>query len=157
MSTDAQHAVEQFLYREARLLDERRWDEWLKLFAPEGMYWVPLAPGQTDPINHASLFYEDAMLREVRARRLENTRALSQQPPSRTAHLLSNVMLEALEPEIVVRSMFHLLEWRKLEQRTHGGSYTHHLLRDGASYRIRLKRVDLINCDAVHEALQVFI
>ena len=56
-------SVEQFLFHEARLLDQQRWDKWLDLFTPEGVYWVPLAHGQTDASNHASLFYEDAFLR----------------------------------------------------------------------------------------------
>ena len=37
--------VERFLYREARLLDERRFEEWMNLFAEDGYYWVPAAPG----------------------------------------------------------------------------------------------------------------
>jgi 3-phenylpropionate/cinnamic acid dioxygenase small subunit len=160
VSTEQHHAIAQFLYREARLLDERRWDEWLALFTADGMYWVPLTPDQTDPVNHASLFYENAMLREIRARRLEHARAYSQQPASRTAHLVGNVMIEPnsdAHGAINVRSTFHLLEWRKFEQRAFGGLYTHHLVRDGDDYRIKLKRVNLINCDAPHEALQVFL
>jgi 3-phenylpropionate/cinnamic acid dioxygenase small subunit len=152
--------IEQFLYYEARLLDERRWSEWLNLFTPDGIYWVPLARGQTDPINHASLFYENATLREVRARRLEQSRAFSQQPQSWCAHLVGNVTVEAFDAttaEYAVRSTFHLLEWRKTEQRALAGSYQHRLKRERDAFKIQLKRVDLINCDAVYEALQVFI
>jgi len=158
-SSQQQHDIEQFLYYEARLLDERCWDEWLKLFTPDGMYWVPLVPGQTDPMNHASLFYENAMLREIRARRLESARAFSQQPQSRTAHLIGNVMIDSLSDSgnWIIRSTFHLLEWRKIEQRLFGGVYVHHLKQDGEGFKIKLKRVELIDCDAVHEALQVFI
>jgi 3-phenylpropionate/cinnamic acid dioxygenase small subunit len=160
MNVEEHHAVAQFLYREARLLDERRWDEWLALFTADGMYWVPLTPAQTDPVNHASLFYENAMLREIRARRLEHARAYSQQPASRTVHVVGNITLETREDassEIIARSTFHLLEWRKLEQRAFGGLYTHHLVREDDGYKIKLKRVDLINCEAPHEALQLFI
>jgi ketosteroid isomerase-like protein len=43
--------VEQFLFREARLLDQQRLDEWLALFAEDATYWVPLERGQKDPWN----------------------------------------------------------------------------------------------------------
>jgi 3-phenylpropionate/cinnamic acid dioxygenase small subunit len=153
-----QQAITQFLHHEARLLDEHRWDEWQRLFTPEGLYWVPLVHGQTDPINHASLFCEDALLRSMRARRLEQARAYSQQPPTRTVHVVGNIGLESRDEEgCVVRSTFLLLEWRKTEQRTFGGSVLHTLQREGDGFRIRMKRVELVNCDAPHEALQVFM
>lgn len=157
---ELQREVEQFLFFEARLLDERRWQEWLDLFTAEGVYWVPLARGQTDPINHASLFYENAMLREVRARRLDSPRAFSLQPPTYTSHVIGNITVDTIDSssgDIVVHSTFHLLEWRKVEQRLLGGNYEHRLKRIDGRLRIELKRVNLVNCDAVHEALQVFI
>jgi 3-phenylpropionate/cinnamic acid dioxygenase small subunit len=51
-----------FVYAEARMLDEGRFDEWLTLWAPEGMYWMPLDWGQTDPIHETSLLYEDQFM-----------------------------------------------------------------------------------------------
>jgi len=151
--------ITNFLYREARLLDEQRWEEWLDLFTDDGMYWVPLVRGQTDYRNHASLFCEDALLRRMRARRLVHERAFSQQPATRTTHLVGNVELEAAGEgaEFVVHSSFHLLEARKWEQRMFGGTCRHTLVATAGDFRIRMKRVDLINCDAAHEALQVFI
>jgi len=154
-----QQDITQFLHHEARLLDEHRWDEWQRLFTPDGLYWVPLAHGQTDHLNHASLFCEDALLRSMRARRLDQARAYSQQPPTRTVHVLGNIALESRsEGGCVVRSTFLLLEWRKTDQRTFGGSVLHTLERgDDSAFRIQTKRVDLVNCDAPHEALQVFM
>jgi benzoate/toluate 1,2-dioxygenase beta subunit len=153
-----QQDISQFLFHEARLLDEHRWDEWLRLFTPDGLYWVPLVHGQTDHLNHASLFCEDALLRSMRARRLEQARAYSQQPPTRTVHVLGNISLESrTQGGCVVRSAFQLLEWRKTEQRAFGGSVLHTLRREGDAWRIEMKRVELVNCDAPHEALQVFM
>ncbi|HYM30514.1 MAG TPA: aromatic-ring-hydroxylating dioxygenase subunit beta [Candidatus Cybelea sp.] len=150
--------IERFLSEEARMLDEGRYDEWLGLFTDDGIYWVPLEPGQTDPINHVSLFYEDRLLREMRVKRLRHPRAFSLEPPLRTARLVGNVMVDAGEGgEIIVRSTFHMMESRRDEQRMFGGTYTHRLVAAGGGLRIKLKRVDLINCDAVHEALQTFI
>jgi ethylbenzene dioxygenase subunit beta len=150
--------VAAFLFREARLLDHRDWHAWLDLFAEDGMYWVPLAHGQTDPLNHASLFYEDALLREVRARRLEEKRAWSQQPVTQAARIVGNILL--LPPEgddILVASTFHMLEWRRRDQRMLGGLYTHRLRRTAAGLRIVLKRVDLINCEDVQDTLETFL
>ncbi|WP_208508978.1 aromatic-ring-hydroxylating dioxygenase subunit beta [Variovorax sp.] len=156
-----QQEITQFLHHEARLLDEHRWDEWQRLFTPDGLYWVPLVHGQADHLNHASLFCEDALLRSMRARRLEQARAYSQQPPTRTVHVVGNIGIEAREEGenggCTVRSTFVLLEWRKTEQRMFGGSVLHTLRRHEGELRIHLKRVELVNCDAAHEALQVFV
>ena len=156
-SLQRQHDIEQFLYHEARLLDEQRWDEWLSLFEPGAMYWAPLVRGQTDALNHASLLWEDATLREVRVRRLGQRTAWSQQPASHTAHLVGNVILEHDGDPIVVRSTFQMTEWNRRGQRVLAGSYTHRLRPAGDSFKIVLKRIDLINCAAVHDNLEVFI
>jgi len=150
--------VSAFLFHEARLLDQRRWHAWLELFAEDGMYWVPLVHGQTDPINYASLFYEDALLREVRARRLEEKRAWSQQPVTQAARIVGNVMLlPETGGDLVVASTFHMLEWRRRDQRMLGGHATHRLRRTAQGLRIVLKRVDLINCEDVQDTLETFL
>ncbi|MDF0501730.1 aromatic-ring-hydroxylating dioxygenase subunit beta, partial [Burkholderia cenocepacia] len=84
----------QFLFREARLLDTRAFDAWLDLWTPDGMYWLPHEPGQTSPRDHISLFWEDATLREVRAARVTNRRNWSQQPSTRTARIVGNVIVD---------------------------------------------------------------
>jgi ethylbenzene dioxygenase beta subunit len=150
--------VAAFLFHEARLLDQRRWQDWLGLFAPGGMYWAPLAFDQTDPIDHASLFYEDALLREVRAQRLEEKRAWSQQPVTQAARIVGNILLLPEEDGlIVVASTFHMLEWRRREHRMLGGQYTHRLRRTAEGLRIVLKRVDLINREDVQDTLETFL
>jgi 3-phenylpropionate/cinnamic acid dioxygenase small subunit len=153
-----QQHITQFLNHEARLLDEHRWAEWMDLFTPDGLYWMPLVRGQTDHLNHASLFCDDALLRSMRVRRLSQVRAYSQQPATRTSHVIGNIALESREADgCIVYSTFHLLEWRKDAQRAFGGSVLHTLQREGDSFRIRMKRVDLLNCEAPHEALEVFM
>ncbi|VVQ24943.1 MULTISPECIES: aromatic-ring-hydroxylating dioxygenase subunit beta [Pseudomonas] len=151
--------IEQFLYQEARLLDERRFWEWDKLFTDTGMYWVPHKHEQANPFDHISLFWENRMLREVRIRRVENARNWSQQPQTQTAHLVGNVMVEGLDAQglLVVSASFQYSEWR-LEQRQLAGRYTYKLAaRDGGGWQIQLKRVDLINCNDVFANLEVFV
>lgn len=152
-------AVSNFLFTEAGHLDARRWFDWLDLFEAGGKYWVPLTEGQTDPVNKVSLFYENAMMREVRARRLEEQRAWSQQPVVRSARVVGNVqMLDSdREDELRVRSTFILVESRIPHQRILAGSYTHRLVEANGSFLIREKRVDLIDSEGIHYNLEGFL
>lgn len=157
--------VEQFLYREARLLDTRQFDDWLDLWASEGMYWVPHEPGQTSPRDHISLFWEDATLREVRVRRITNSRNWSQQPSTRTARNIGNVMIEGMDEagRLIVHSTLSLTEWRN-GQRQLAGLTTHKLERQqrdtgskAPGWKIYLKRVDLVNSTDALANLEVFV
>lgn len=155
---DEQRAVERLLHAEARLLDERRYDEWLALYAADCEYWVPASPEQDNPLDHVSLFHEDRILMETRVRRLQHRRAHSLIPPVRTSRLVGNVEVTRGEgPDLLADSTFHLVEFRGGEQRLLAGRYRHRVRVDGAHLRIVSKRVDLINCDAPLEVLQVFL
>lgn len=161
VDAETQHGIEQYLFREAALLDDRDWEGWETLFANGGMYWVPLAHGQSDPINHASLFYEDAMMREVRRRRLINDRAWSQQPVTRTARTIGNVIVidgSVAGGALTVQSSFHLTEWRARRTERHlAGRYTHSLVAVDGAWKMQQKRVDIINCDGVQFAFEFFL
>jgi benzoate/toluate 1,2-dioxygenase beta subunit len=165
-SHDDFRAVEEFLYREAMLLDEKRWQEWLELYTEDCFYWVPSVMGQADPINTISLFAENRMMMEMRIIRVTHPRAFSQEFPTRTSHVVGSVMLEpdgapaggiATKADMVVRSAQHILEFRKEDQRMFGGTVRHWLRRDGGGLKIALKRIDLVNCDAPMETVQLFL
>ena len=64
MSADSRD-IEQFLFREAQLLDEARFEEWLKLFTDTAWYWVPVSPDQPDPFEMVSIIYDDRRLLET--------------------------------------------------------------------------------------------
>ena len=146
--------------REARLLDECRYDEWLALWTDDGLYWVPLVPGQTEALQHNSHLHEDKLLRELRVERLKSPRAFSQQPPSRAHHLLQTPavdLADATPNHFVLRTPFHYTEAQGDETFFLVGTVFHHLtLRDGRLL-MRLKRVDLLNPDAALPAVQLFI
>jgi 3-phenylpropionate/cinnamic acid dioxygenase small subunit len=149
-----------FVVHEARLLDEKRFDEWNALFTDDAFYWVPLMPGQTDGLNYTSHLYEDKLLRELRIERLKSPRAFSQQPPSRCHHLLQNPAIDVFEPaanRYVLRTPFHYTECQCDELNMFVGVFFHHLTRAGGGLRMTLKRADLINCDAALPAIQLFI
>ena len=88
MSGPSEAELAKFVVREARLLDEKRFDEWYELFADDGFYWVPAVHGQKDPRLENSLAYEDKFLLKLRVERLKSPQAFSQQPRSRCHHLL---------------------------------------------------------------------
>ena len=74
-SEAALREVEQLLFREARLLDHNRLDEWLDLFTEDATYWVPLERGQKDPQNTSSIIFDDRTLLEIRVRQYTHPRA----------------------------------------------------------------------------------
>jgi ethylbenzene dioxygenase subunit beta len=151
-------SLQDFIGHEARLLDERRFRDWMALFAEDGTYWVPAVPDQRSPFDQASLFYDDRELMRTRIERLEHPRIHVQTPPSRTAHLVGNVLVESVDEgkgEYVVGSTVIMVEYRDDQQRVFAGRQRHRLRRDGVSFRIVHKRVDLINCDSAFEAMAV--
>ncbi|AME28417.1 aromatic-ring-hydroxylating dioxygenase subunit beta [Burkholderia sp. PAMC 26561] len=161
--TDAlQQEVQRFLFREARTLDTRHFEDWLALWTPDGMYWVPHEPDQENARDHISLFWEDATLRDVRVRRITNARNWSQQPFTRTARTVSNVLIEGLDESgrLIVHSTLGVTEWR-LDQRHLAGLTTHKLEvqsgADGARWKIYLKRIDLVNSRDTFANLEIFL
>src|SRR5262249_20300955 len=149
---------EEFLIQEARLLDERRFREWMELFAEDGTYWAPAGPGQARPFDQGSLLYDDPELLKTPVDRLAHLRTHSPTPPSRQAHLGGSVLIEPVEQaegEYVVGSTAIMGEYRDEPQRLFAGRQRHRLRRDGAGLRIVEKRVDLINCDCAFEAIAV--
>jgi len=157
-ATPTLQALEQFLYLEARLLDEKLWDEWEALFVEDGEYWVPATRGQPDPLNHVSIMYEKSLLRAVRLKRFRHPNAMSLQPEPWSVHIVSNVMLDDVTDGIcTVNSRFIVLEYRRNETRTHGGACTHVLEPAGNSFLIRMKKVELVNCDGVLDNIQIYL
>jgi ethylbenzene dioxygenase beta subunit len=154
----ARETFELFLIHEAKLLDERRFRDWMELFTEDGAYWVPATPHQESPFNHASLFYDDRTLMKTRIDRLEHPRIHIQTPPSRTAHIVGNILVDKIDEakgNVEVSSTVMMVEYREENQRIFAGRQYHHLRRFGDSYKIVLKRVNLINCDSAFDAMAV--
>lgn len=157
MGEPSERELIDFVVMEARLLDDRRYEEWNALWAEGGIYWVPLTPNQPDGLNHSSHLHEDALLRTLRIERLKSPRAFSQQPPSRSHHLLQTPAVQASEGGArVLRTPFHYTEAQGEELHIFVGTAFHHLVLEGGQLRMKLKRVDLLNCDAALPAVQLF-
>ncbi len=146
--------IARFVYEEAELLDRGEYDQWLDLFTEDGRYWVPSHPDQTDALGEVSLFYEDRALMQARIGRLRHPRALGR--PVRTSHLVGNIRGEERDGLMIVRSRFQMIEFIGDEQRLYGGAVEHHLRGGDTGWKMRLKRVDLVNAGGIFELLQVF-
>ena len=147
-------AVESFLIHEAALLDDRKFEEWSDLFVDDGYYGVPLRPDQTSPDDEASLFYDTRDVMGTRFDRLRHPRIHAQTPPHRTCHLIGNVAVsEETGNECTARSSLIMVDYRLRVQRMFAGKVHHRLRREGESFRIGWKRVDLINCDDSFELI----
>ena len=107
-----------FLYREARYLDDRQWEPWLALYAPEAEYWMPAWDDDDrlteDPHREISLiYYPNRNGLEDRVFRIQTERSSASMPEPRTSHMLSNVEVLAERGELVdVRYNFHTLSHR---------------------------------------------
>jgi 3-phenylpropionate/cinnamic acid dioxygenase small subunit len=155
-----QHAVEQFLYRQADLLDRKMWQEWIDLFTPDGIYWMPPEPSHKTWEGMPAIFAEDKNLMTVRMNRVLHPDAWSQRPLWGTNHVVSNVMIEkeAKNGDVIVRSRFHMMELRRDDVRHFAGSYIHSLVKTKKGYRIKLQRVDMTNAQAAYDyVLQVWV
>jgi 3-phenylpropionate/cinnamic acid dioxygenase small subunit len=157
---DLHREVEQLLYLQAELLDGKHWQAWIDLFAEGGVYWMPVAPEQTEWESSPSIFIEDKLMMEIRKGRVSHPNAWSQAPQWETNHLVSHVAIESSEGgTVAVRSRFHMMELRRDVIRHFGGSYRHWLVR-GADGRlsIKLQRVDMFNSQASFDyVLQIWV
>jgi len=149
-------AVEAFLYREARLLDDHRFEDWLALFADDGLYWIPAQPGQTDRFGAASIVHEDRTVLRMRVRRLSHPRAWSLTPQPRSSHLLGNIdVAPAAGGEIEAVASLQVAIYRDGDRTRYDGRQTVRLRPNGGDFEIALKRIDLIDCDGTLGVLPV--
>ena len=143
--------IEAFVLREARLLDERRFGEWLELFADDAVYWIPTKPKQMSPHEALSIIYEPKSLLALRVERLERGDMHVQTPPSRTVHHVSAMEVDGDD----VHSALVVAEWRAGGSRWFAGRVLHRLKRGPNGIQILLKRVDLTDGEAPHRAIAV--
>jgi len=156
---DALREIEQFLYRQSELLDGKLWQDYIDLFAADGVYWMPVTPEQTEWQGSPSIFAEDKYMMEVRMGRVTHPTAWSQAPMWGTSHVIGNVVIESVSADDwVVRSRFHMMELRRDAVRHFGGTYRHTLVRVGGELKIKLQRVDMFNGQAPYDyVLQVWV
>jgi benzoate/toluate 1,2-dioxygenase beta subunit len=137
--------------REARLLDDLCFDEWLALYAPECIYWVPATPERGDPRREVAISFDDRRRMEDRIFRLRTGYAWSQAPKSRTVRMISNVEVFATarggDGVRMVRSNFLISEFRVDGTRFLSGWCGHRCVIVGGRWLIEVRQVNLVDCD----------
>jgi benzoate/toluate 1,2-dioxygenase beta subunit len=157
MPADRQQ-IENFLYHEARLMDEHAYDEWLSLWTNDALSWVPCNEDEIDPQRHVSIIYNNHARLEDRIERLKGSAAYSQEPKSWLRRVVSNIEIEEGDNgEVIVYSNFNLTELRRGKQDTFAGRTIHKLPSDGAGFKIAYKKVLLVNNDEVIDNLTFLI
>ena len=138
-----------FLEREARFLDQLRYDDWLAMYAAECVYWVPSTPKAGDPRREIAIMFDDRRRLEDRIYRMRTGFAWSQAPASRTVRLVTNVeVFSTVRGDArMVRSNFLISEFWGDETRQLTGWAAHRVVRDHAGWKIQAKQINLIECD----------
>lgn len=143
---------ERLIIREARLIDDKRFDEWLALFTGECLYWIPSTPDGGDPKREVSLELHDRRRLEDRIARLRTGKAYSQIPATRTRHLLTNV--ETWSPaagEARVRANFSIRAFQSGVHRELSGWCGWVLRSENGGWKIAVKQINLIDSDCGQE------
>ena len=140
--------VSAFLVHEAELADQHRYDDWLALWSSDGTYWVPCNSDDYDPARHVSIVYDDYERLQERCFRLNSEGAHSQDPPSRLCRVIGNEQVSVSRAGTVqVRANMILVEVRSGEKNVYGARVEYTLQPDEDSFKIRRKKVVLLDND----------
>ncbi|WP_053269534.1 benzoate 1,2-dioxygenase small subunit [Pseudomonas chlororaphis] len=153
--------VRDFLYREARYLDDKDWDSWLELYAPDATFWMPSWDDNDelteDPQREISLiWYGSRCGLEDRVFRIKTERSSASIPDTRTSHNLSNIeVLEQADGLCKVRFNWHTLSFRYKTVDSYFGTSFYTLDVRGENPLILAKKVILKN-DYVRQVVDVY-
>lgn len=155
------HSVSELLYREARYVDEKRWDDWIALFDPKVEYWIPAWDADneltTDPLTEMSLiYYGDRTGLEDRVFRLRTGRSAASTPMPRTCHTVSNVLAEPQnDGSCTASATFVTNLFRRNAEQHFFGRYDYVLIPVDGSWKIRRKKVVVLN-DLIDTVLDIY-
>ena len=161
ITTSSYQDICAFLYREARLLDDRQWDEWLTCYTPDVPYWMPAWDDDDqitdDPQSQISLIYypsRDGL--EDRVFRIKTERSGASTPEPRTSHNVTNVeILKDRGEEVDVRYNFHTLNHRYKVTDQFFGTMFVTLRRAGGGLLISDKKIVLKN-DYIRQVIDIY-
>ena len=150
--------VEEFLFHEARLADEHRYDEWLSLWTDDAIYWVPCQDEDTDPSRQVSLIYDNRARLGERIARLKSGTVLAQDPKPLMRRVISNIVIgPSSGTEVKVESNFVLIEARGRGQNIWCGRSIHTLRRQDDNLKMVEKKVLLVNSGQDMSVLQFLV
>ncbi|WP_394237225.1 aromatic-ring-hydroxylating dioxygenase subunit beta [Niallia oryzisoli] len=146
--------VENFIYHEANLMDEGKYEEWGELFTEDSTYWIPswMTESKTisNPTNELSLIYWNKNNINEYVQRLNSGDAHVMIPSPRTTRYITNILIEPLnETEFIVKSNWFLhdfrLQYNEGVQQFFGGKMEHRVVRENGEFKISHKEVIVIN------------
>jgi benzoate/toluate 1,2-dioxygenase beta subunit len=156
-----QDEVRDFLYSEARLLDDRDWDSWLDLYAKDAEFWMPSwdDDGQLtrDPQSEVSLMYyprRDGL--EDRIFRIRTEKSTSSTPDHRTSHNITNIeILSEDETDCTVRFNWitYTMRYKIVDQ--YFGTSIYQIIRENGKLQIKKKKV-ILKSDYIHHVIDVY-
>jgi 3-phenylpropionate/cinnamic acid dioxygenase small subunit len=153
------------LNAEGLCLDERRWEDWLALYAEDAIYWVPAWKNEsettTDPDRELSLiYYQGRAGLEDRIWRLKSGLSVASNPLRRTAHMFGSIQLtETAEGEggrVKASGVVHVYDPRRKTATAFFGLYEYHLRLADGEWKIAAKTVRLLN-DNIPSVLDVYM
>lgn len=149
--------AEDFVYHEARLLDDGRHRDWLDLFSADGMYWIPSNDADHDPARHVAIVYDNVDQLRARISRYETGRVV-QELPSRTLHVVTNVTVapagtDGPDDEVVLECAVVVHEVHVSRKSYYPGRCTYRLRRTPDGWRIVFKKLALIDNDLFYDGL----
>ncbi|MBB4822613.1 benzoate/toluate 1,2-dioxygenase beta subunit [Pseudomonas alcaligenes] len=154
-------AVRDFLYREARYLDDKDWDSWLELYAADASFWMPAWDDRDEltenPQTEISLiWYGNRGGLEDRVFRIKTDRSSATLPDTRTSHNISNIeLLDQAAGECRVRFNWHTLSYRYKTVDSYFGTSFYSLDVRGEQPLIKAKKVVLKN-DYVRQVIDIY-
>lgn len=148
----ASDEVLRVLFHEARLLDDRRYDDWLAMFVPECLYWVPSRSEPGDPRTETGIYLDDRRRLVDRVAMIRTGHLHAQIPPSRTRRMLTNIeQWTADDGSLRARANVVIWEHRKGQTRAYPGWQAYEIVRDASgALALSTKIICLLDCDEPH-------
>jgi len=153
-----QTQISNFIHHENELLDQRKYSEWVDLFAEDGVYWVP-GVDTADPSGSVNLIYDTKPRLQERLLRMDGRMFWAQQPPSLMTRLIGNIQVEGGPDQPAARAKLILVEFRRGKQRMLSGTvyYTLRRCETKPAYLIASKKVELIQADQPFDNLTYLV
>ncbi len=137
-----------FLAREARLLDDGRYRDWLALFADDCIYWVPSTAPIEDPRRSVSYLLDDHRRLEDRIALLDTGWSHAQIPPARTQRVITNVEAWAMaDGDLRVRAGAVIWDWRRGQLVAHPATLLYRLRPHAGDWRIVIRVIHRLDID----------
>ena len=153
--------ISQFLFQEARFLDDEQWDDWIECYAPSASFWMPAWDDDdqltTDPQSEISLiYYPDRQGLEDRVFRIKTERSSATMPDTRTSHNISNIeVIERDGDKLTVRFNWNTLSFRYKTSYSYFGMSRYEIDFSGEQPKILNKYVVLKN-DYINQVIDIY-